>query len=167
MRFAEVPVSDPIAQRLLAEYFTGREETFPSAQGTYRTSFPVPEQFVPPAGQFLLVLDDDGAGAPSGDPATAVGCGGIRRIADTAAGEPRFEVKHLFLRPAARGRGAGKLLLRELESRAAAFGAKVVVLDTNASLEAAGGLYRSSGYVDVEPFNENPNATNWYEKRLA
>jgi ribosomal protein S18 acetylase RimI-like enzyme len=66
-----------------------------------------------------------------------------------------------------RGRGAGKLLLRELESRAAAFGAEVVVLDTNASLEAAGGLYRSSGYRDVEPFNDNPNATNWYEKRLA
>ena len=101
------------------------------------------------------------------DAETAVGCGGIRRIADTAAGEPRFEVKHLFLRPVVRGRGAGKLLLRELESRAAAFGAEVVVLDTNASLEAAGGLYRSSGYRDVEPFNDNPNATNWYEKRLA
>jgi GNAT superfamily N-acetyltransferase len=165
VRFVEVPVSDPTAQRLLTEYFTGREETFPSAQGSYRTSFPVPEQFVPPVGQFLLVLDDEGDGPV--DPEAAVGCGGIRRIADTAAGEPRFEVKHLFLRPVMRGRGAGKLLLRELESRAAAFGAEVVVLDTNASLEAAGGLYRSSGYRDVEPFNDNPNATNWYEKRLA
>jgi GNAT superfamily N-acetyltransferase len=165
VRFVEVPVSDPTAQRLLTEYFRGREETFPSAQGTYRTSFPVPEQFVPPAGQFLLVLDDVGDGGA--DPDAAVGCGGIRRISDTVAGEPRFEVKHLFLRPVARGRGVGKLLLRELESRAAALGAQVVVLDTNASLEAAGGLYRSSGYVDVEPFNDNPNATNWYEKRLA
>jgi len=165
VRFAEVPVPDPTAQLLLSEYFRGREETFPSAQGTYRTSFPAPEQFVPPAGQFLLVLDDDGDG-PVG-PDSAVGCGGIRRIADTDAGEPRFEVKHLYLRPAARGRGVGKLLLRELERRAADFGARVVVLDTNASLEAAGGLYRSSGYVDVEPFNDNPNATNWYEKRLA
>jgi GNAT superfamily N-acetyltransferase len=165
VRFVEVPVSDPTAQRLLTEYFTGREESFPSAQGTFRTSFPVPEQFVPPAGRFLLVLDDDGDGPV--DPDAVVGCGGIRRIADTAAGEPRFEVKHLYLRPAARGRGAGKALLRELEFRAAAFGARLVVLDTNASLEAAGGLYRASGYVDVEPFNENPNATNWYEKRLA
>jgi GNAT superfamily N-acetyltransferase len=165
VRFAEVPVSDPIAQRLLAEYFSGREETFPSAQGTYRTSFPVPEQFVPPRGQFLLVLSGGGDGPV--DPESAVGCGGIRRIADTAAGEPRFEVKHLFLRPVARGRGVGKLLLRELESRAASFGAEVIVLDTNASLEAAGGLYRSSGYVDALPFNDNPNATNWYEKRLG
>jgi hypothetical protein len=40
------------------------------------------------------------------------------------------------------------------------------VLDTNASLAAAGGLYRSSGYVDIPPYNENPNATNWYLKTL-
>lgn len=90
-----MPVSDPAAQRLLTEYFRGREETFPSAQGTYRTPFPAPEQFVPPAGQFLLVLDGDGPVAPD----TAVGCGGIRRIADAEAGETRFEVKHLFCVP--------------------------------------------------------------------
>ena len=42
-----------------------------------------------------------------------------------------------------------------------------LVLDTNASLEAAGGLYRSSGYVDIEPYNANPNATNWYGKRVG
>ena len=47
------------------------------------------------------------------------------------------------------------------------FGAEELVLDTNASLEAAGGLYRSSGYVDIEPYNDNPNATNWYGKRVG
>ena len=77
-----------------------------------------------------------------------------------------MEVKHLFLRPVARGRGYGKLLLAELERRAAGFGTRLVVLDSDAGLEAAGGLCRASGYVDVPPFNDNPNATNWYEKRL-
>jgi hypothetical protein len=32
------------------------------------------------------------------------------------------------------------------------------VLDTNATLEAAQGLYRSSGYLEVAPYNDNPNA---------
>jgi ribosomal protein S18 acetylase RimI-like enzyme len=75
-------------------------------------------------------------------------------------------VKHLWLAPAGRGRGEGRRLLAELERRAIGFGAGELVLDTNASLEAAGGLYRSSGYVDVEPYNANPNATNWYGKRV-
>ncbi|WP_150306696.1 GNAT family N-acetyltransferase [Planctomonas psychrotolerans] len=168
MRFVPSPVASEPARTLLTEYFEGRERSFPSAQGTYRTTFPDPAQFVPPAGVFLVVADDGDAGdvnAP--DPSVAIGCGGIRRIADDEDGSVRFEVKHLYLRPAARGRGIGRLLLAELERRAADFGASVVVLDTNASLEAAGGLYRSSGYVDVPPFNDNPNATNWYAKRLA
>ena len=76
-------------------------------------------------------------------------------------------MKHLWLAPAARGRGAGRRLLEELERRAVEFGARELVLDTNASLEAAGGLYRSSGYVDIEPYNANPNATNWYGKRVG
>ena len=78
----------------------------------------------------------------------------------------RFEVKHLWLAPEGRGRGEGRRLLQELERRAVAFGAEEIVLDTNASLEAAGGLYRSSGYVDIEPYNANPNATHWYGKHV-
>jgi hypothetical protein len=27
-------------------------------------------------------------------------------------------------------------------------------------------LYRSSGYVEVEPFNDEPYADHWFEKRL-
>ena len=51
-------------------------------------------------------------------------------------------------------------------SERAGSGRPSVVLDTNASLEAAGNLYRRAGYVDVAPYNDNPNATNWYAKRL-
>ena len=58
------------------------------------------------------------------------------------------------------------MLLEELERRARAFGAAEVVLDTNASLEAAGGLYRSSGYAETEPYNDNQNATHWFIKQL-
>jgi len=158
MRFREVDVTSAEALALLDAYFAERAAGFPAAQGAYRPTYPTVEQFTPPAGVFLVVEDDDGV----------IGCGGVRRIQrrpDTY--EIRFEVKHLWLAPAARGRGAGRLLLEELERRALEFGAQELVLDTNASLEAAGGLYRSSGYDDIEPYNANPNATHWYGKRVG
>ena len=148
--FIETPVTDATAHALLAEYFAYRERTFPNPEG-YVTTFPSPAAFMPPDGVFLVV-EVDGA---------SVGCGGIRSL-----GAGRFEVKHLWLRPEVQGRGLGRSLLAELERRAVGLGATELVLDTNASLEAAGGLYRSSGYADIEPYNDNPNATNWYLKRV-
>jgi len=158
-QFTDVPVTDAGSIALLTQYFSDRASTFPSSGG-YRTTFPPPEQFVPPNGLFLLVSDES-------QPRTFVGCGGIRRIDDGVDGAVRFEAKHLWLQPQVRGRGWGSLLLAELEARARALGATEMVLDTNSSLEAAGRLYQRSGYVDVPPYNDNPNATNWYRKALG
>lgn len=159
MRFREVDVTSAEALGLLDAYFAERAAGFPVEQGEYRPTYPTSEQFTPPAGVFLVVEDDAG---------DVVGCGGVRRIQRRPeTNEVRFEVKHLWLAPAARGKGAGRQLLQELERRAVGFGAQELVLDTNASLEAAGGLYRSSGYVEVEPYNANPNATHWYGKRVG
>jgi GNAT superfamily N-acetyltransferase len=157
LRFRDAPVTDPDAHRLLEAYFAERAAGFPPEQGVYRPTWPDAAQFTPPAGVFLIVEDESSA---------PVGCGGVRRIPDAADGTVRFEVKHLWLAPAGRGRGGGRRLLAELERRAIGFGAGELVLDTNASLEAAGGLYRSSGYADIAPYNANPNATNWYGKRV-
>lgn len=157
LRFRDADVTDPDAHRLLGDYFAERAAGFPPEQGEYRPTWPDPAQFTPPAGVFVVLEDESGA---------AVGCGGVRRIPDGPDGTVRYEVKHLWLAPAGRGRGEGRRLLAELERRAIGFGAGELVLDTNASLEAAGGLYRSSGYVDVAPYNANPNATNWYGKRV-
>lgn len=159
MRFREVDVTSAEALTLLDAYFAERAAGFPVEQGEYRPTYPTAEQFTPPAGVFLMVEDDDDG---------VIGCGGVRRIQRRPETyEVRFEVKHLWLAPAARGKGAGRQLLAELERRAVEFGAQELVLDTNASLEAAGGLYRSTGYVDIEPYNANPNATNWYGKRVG
>ena len=158
-QFTDVPVTDAGSIALLTQYFSDRASTFPSSGG-YRTTFPPPEQFVPPHGLFLLVSEES-------QPRTFVGCGGIRRIDDGVDGAVRFEAKHLWLQPQVRGRGWGSLLLAELEARARALGATEMVLDTNSSLEAAGRLYQRSGYVDVPPYNDNPNATNWYRKALG
>jgi GNAT superfamily N-acetyltransferase len=149
--FRDSSVDDSDAHALIAEYFAMRGETFPSDLGSYAPKFPSAADFVPPTGVFLVVVDEDG---------TAIGCGGIRML------EPqRFEVKHLWIQSHAQGRGLGRQLLGELESRAVRFGAAEIVLDTNASLVAAGRLYRSSGYVNIPPYNENPNATDWFLKK--
>lgn len=158
MRFREVDVTSAEAIGLLDSYFAERAAGFPAEQGEYRPTYPTAQQFTPPAGVFLVV--EEGG--------EVIGCGGVRRIQrrpDTY--EVRFEVKHLWLAPAARGRGAGRRLLEELERRAIEYGAEELVLDTNVSLEAAGGLYRSSGFTTIEPYNANPNATHWYGKRVA
>jgi ribosomal protein S18 acetylase RimI-like enzyme len=166
--YADVPVTDPTAHRMLAAYFEERAAGFPPHLGAYRTSFPDPEQFIPPTGVFLIALDEED------NPA---GCGGVRSLysetrADAVGGPGasrpvvRYEIKHLWVEPAHRGLGLGRAILDELEDRARGFGATEVVLDTNSSLEAAGGLYRSSGYESIEPYNDNPNATDWFRKKL-
>ena len=153
----ESRVDAPAAHELLTEYFDSRAAGFPVTQGRYRTIFPAPEDFIEPRGVFLVAVDESN---------TLIGCGGIRRLESGGIDGHRYEVKHLYLRPAARGRGLGRALLAQLECRARDFGATELVLDTNASLEAAGGLYRSSGYNDIVHYNDNPNATNWYRKVL-
>ena len=168
-RFRAVPVSSPAAAELLEAYFAERRETFPSGKGSYRTASPSDATFTPPAGSFLVVEDEDSGAGSAAEPGTvpALACGGVRRIDPTQEGLVRYEVKHVYVRPEARGRGLGRLLMTELEEVAAGLGADVVVLDTNESLVAAGGLYRATGYREVEPYNDNPNATTWFAKPVA
>jgi len=150
-RYVPTPADDPVAAGLLDAYFTSRELGF--VGGVYRRTPPDAAAFVPPRGTFLVVYDDDDA---------AVGCGGVRLI-----GPQRAEIKHLWLDPSTRGKGWGRTLLAELEARAVGLGARQIVLDTNATLEAAQGLYRSSGYDEIEPYNDNPNATHWFAKPVV
>lgn len=155
LRSSPVDASD--AHELLAEYFRTRTEGFAVQGGvSYRTTFPDSAAFMPPAGVFVVLDDDEGI---------AQGCGGIRLIPDGPLGV-RYELKHLYLRPATRGRGWGRLLLEDLERRARDFGAAELVLDTHHSLEAAGALYARTGFTAIEPYNDNPNATRWYGKAL-
>jgi ribosomal protein S18 acetylase RimI-like enzyme len=150
-RYVPTAIDDPVAARLLDDYFGSRELGF--VGGVYKRTPPDPAAFAPPQGTFLVVYDENDA---------AVGCGGVRML-DTG----RAEIKHLWLDPSTRGRGWGRTLLTELEARAIGLGARVIVLDTNATLEAAQALYRTSGYDEVDPYNDNPNATHWFAKPVG
>lgn len=153
----ESAVDAPDAHDLLAEYFRSRTEGFAELEVAYTTTFPAPAAFVAPAGVFLVLDDDEGH---------PVGCGGIRLVPDGPRGT-RYEIKHLYLRPQTRGRGWGRLLIDGLEDRARELGAEELVLDTHHSLEAAGALYAKTGFVEIERYNDNPNASRWYGKVLG
>lgn len=146
-----------MAARLLEDYFTSRALGFTTRPGGYRVTHPDPAWFTPPAGVFLVVEDEAGQ---------AVGCGGVRRI-DDVDGLVTYEVKHLWIDAASRGRGWSRALLSALEDRARGWGAELIVLDTNESLAAAQHLYRTSGYEETSAYNLNKNATHWFKKRLA
>lgn len=72
----------------------------------------------------------------------------------------------MWVAPEARGLGVGRRLLEELERLARDRGAAAVRLETNRALTEAIALYRRTGYVEVEAFNEEPYAHHWFEKRL-
>jgi GNAT superfamily N-acetyltransferase len=137
-------VQDAAALALLTEYVEYRIHSFPGP-GVYRPASPNPEDFGDP-GLFLVATVD---GVPSG-------CGGVRSLIPQ-----RFEVKHLYVRPAAQGHGLGRAILDALAERAWAAGADELVLDTHSSLTAAAALYRSAGFSAIDPYNENPNADRW------
>ncbi len=110
------------------------------------------DQLRPPAGVLLVAY-------LHGEP---VGCGALR----CPAGGPGT-LKRMWVAGAARGLGIGRRLLAELESRAAAHGCAAVRLETNRALREAIELYRSAGYVEVAPFNDEPHADHWFTKALG
>jgi hypothetical protein len=47
------------------------------------------------------------------------------------------------------------------------FGLTMLRLETNKALTEAITLYRSAGFREVAPFNDDPYAHHWFEKRLG
>ncbi|AXH35829.1 GNAT family N-acetyltransferase [Humibacter sp. BT305] len=157
MRIREGEVTGPDESRLLADYFAYRAEAFPQ-RGAYVVTGPKPADYAPGHGVFLVVEDDEG---------TAVGCAGLRMLDTASEDGPRAEVKHVWLSPAARGHGWAHDLMAELERRAAGLGAVELVLDTHHTLDGAARLYAREGFCEIAAYNDNPNATRWYGKRIG
>ena len=96
-----------------------------------------------------------------GEVGPAVGCGALKLIDGGIA-----EIKRMWIAPEVRGRGLGGRLLDALGSAAIAVGCARPRLDSNGRLSAAVAMYRARGYKEVAPFNREPFATHWMEKRL-
>jgi len=151
----EIEVADPAepdARYCLRSYFAELDTRFEQGFDAGRSN-PAPDaQLRPPEG--LLLVARLGA--------EPVGCGALHFL-----GERVCEIKRMWAADVARGLGLGRRLLGELEAQAAARGARVLRLETNRSLVEAIGLYRSAGFTEVAPFNDETYAHHWFEKSLA
>ena len=66
------------------------------------------------------------------------------------------EMKRLYVRPAFRRFGLGRLLTQALMDGATQVGYSSLLLDTLDDMEAARGLYTSLGFEEIPPYYFNP-----------
>jgi GNAT superfamily N-acetyltransferase len=72
----------------------------------------------------------------------AVGVGGLKLLSDTSG-----EIKRMFVRPAARGLGAGRAIVERLIHDARELGCATIYLESASFMHGAHTLYRSVGFV--------------------
>jgi len=113
----------------------------------------LPGEYCAPAGQLLLALVDCEVAA----------CGAMRRLPDVDYANA-CEMKRLYVRPAFRRFGLGRMLAQSLLDEARRAGYSVVLLDTLDEMEAARGLYATLGFEEIPPYYFNPIAGAHYLK---
>lgn len=139
-----VPAASPdqiaAVRELLREYqrLLGVDLSFQGFDSELRD---LPGDYAPPRGRLLLALQAD----------TVVGCVALRPVDGV-----RCEMKRLFVRPAFRGIGAGRMLVSAVLSEARAIGYAEMVLDTLPGMDEAQQLYEKLGFRDIAPYHANP-----------
>lgn len=151
IRFEPVDPGHADATWALAQYFAKLDRRFPTGFDPNAHPTDDDDALRPPAGVFLVVYAGD----------RAVGCGAVQRL-DRRTGE----IKRMWIADQQRGHGLGRRLLVELERQAARLGYQQVKLDTNSELVEARSMYASSGYEEIDRYNDNPYAFHWFAKEL-
>jgi putative acetyltransferase len=105
----------------------------------------LPGEYVEPRGALLLATVDGEVAA----------CGALRPLTDVDYPNA-CEMKRLYVRPAFRRFGLGRLLAQELMDRGLQAGYSTLLLDTLDDMEAARGLYASLGFEEIAPYYFNP-----------
>lgn len=97
-------------------------------------------KFYPPTGRFYLVQYVG----------HYVGVGCLKCLAEGVG-----EVQRMYVQPHVRGVGAGRALVERLVLDAKELGYLTVRLESLKALSAAHALYRSIGFVEIDPYSEN------------
>lgn len=142
--------STSAARYCLAQYFAELARRFESGFDPAKSIHATADDFAPPKGHFVIAW-------LHGNP---IGCGALIWHDDYAY------LKRMWVAESSRGLGVGSRILQKLEELAAAGGMSLVRLETNRALAEAQALYRRSGYREVKPFNDEPYADHWFEKRV-
>ena len=105
----------------------------------------MPGDYAAPGGHLLLAFVEG----------SLAGCGAYRPLPESDHANA-CEMKRLFVRPAFRKFGLGRVLVQTLMDEARRSGYSHVLLDTLDDMEAARGLYGSLGFEEVAPYYFNP-----------
>lgn len=112
----------------------------------------LPGCYARPRGEILLAFEGD----------EAVGCVAMRPLSADIC-----EMKRMYVRPAGRGRGIGRMLAEGIIAAGRERGYRAMRLDTGATMVAAARLYRSLGFREIPAYNEDPvPGTMWFELML-
>ena len=150
----ELSIENPSSQdaaRCLEQYFQELTVRFRKGFDPRLSISAAADELTPPKGYLVIAR-------LYGQP---LGCGALK-----VTGRRMGEVKRMWVTRHARGLGLGRRILGELERMARIRNLKILRLETNESLKEAQALYRTSGYTEVDAFNEEPYAHHWFEKHL-
>ena len=151
VRFNRCDPEDPPASELLAAMRVELNDAYGTISRLDNPQL-LPDELRPPGGAYFVGFEGT----------EAVAGGGLRRLGDGVA-----EIKRMYVRPEARSRGLAAALLRALEEAARDLGYAYARLDTGPKQVYAARLYRAAGYEEIAPYNDNPFACFWGEKRLS
>jgi GNAT superfamily N-acetyltransferase len=97
-------------------------------------------KFMPPDGRLLLAQDNG----------FTAGCVCLKKLNSSIG-----EVKRLYVKPAFRGQGIGKMLVGKLLEEARKVGYRMIRLDSTRYMANAHDLYRSFGFQEIAPYPES------------
>ncbi len=147
----EVDPRGDAARYCLGEYYGELARRFERGFDVSLSRDPDATDMISPRGAFLVAISD---GLP-------LGCVGLKGSASELA-----EIKRLWVAPSARGLGLGRRLMAAAEDAARNLSIKILRLDTNSALPEAGQLYRSTGWTEIDRFNDDPYPDVFFEKLL-
>lgn len=137
IRVIHAGLLDEVSQNLIAALNAELSAMYPEPGANH---FKLdPEETAKGRGAFLVVYRGD----------VPVGCGAVRLL-DVETGE----LKRMYVSPAERGRGLGRLLVAELEAEAKALGVQRLVLETGTRQHAALSLYHAAGFRPIPLYGE-------------
>jgi len=139
------------ARCCLGEYYRELSRRFKGGFEVSLSRDPDATDMMSPRGAFFVAMSD---GLP-------LGCVGLK-----GNGSGIAEIKRLWVAPFARGLGVARRLMDSAEDAARKLAVRTLRLDTNSTLVEAFQLYRSTGWTEIERFNDDPYPDLFFEKRL-